>query len=181
MSSTMKLLLIGIIVVFTVLGVVLASVLFYHFSPRCDVQVIHSGRYRKLTKNESAKQRQQDRACHVIEESVCVSCMYNGKREYVTVPVRRVFDGDSLKRLFGIDSTGISWVVHDWLYATPHAFDSGTVCTRAHADAMFYELLSQDGVVHMVYASLTHTFDRTVSHVLTSAWNTDTGCNVIIE
>jgi len=167
--------------IFFLLGVTFVAVIMNHYALSREVHVIHPGRYRKLTIPER-KLQESPGMLYCTEEPTQVSFLHNGQRELVTIPIDRVFDGDSCKRICGLGNHGSAWVVHDWLYAKPHTVDSGVeLWDRKHADELMYELLSHEGVVHMLYASLLRLFDSMVSTTLDRAWNDDSGSNVYVD
>jgi hypothetical protein len=180
MTTTGRIALAGIIGLFFLLGLVFVAVVMNHFAPGREIHVIQRGRYRKLTTAEQERQHCRG-MLYCTEEAIQISLLYNGQREVVTVPVGTVFDGDSLKKCIGLNSSGIAWLIHDWLYTSPHALDSGlTLCDRKQADEIMYELLSYEGVASMVYASILRLFDSTVSTTLDRAWFTVTESHVYV-
>jgi hypothetical protein len=182
MKTLTGLFLLFLISVFFILGLISVAVIMNHFAPIREIHVILPGRYRRLNPREQRVQHRRG-MLYCIEEPIRVSFMYDGRREVVTVPAGRVFDGDSLKRLMGFGSSGIAWVVHDWLYRVPnHVLDSGIeIRDHRHADEIMYELLGHEGVIHMVYASILRLFDDTISSTLNRAWHQDTGSNVFVS
>jgi len=106
-------------------------------------------------------------------KNIVVECIYNGSLETITVPVDRVFDGDTLKSWLYMASEGIAWVVHDWMYYT-HAFDTkpdGTTTkieNRWSVDELMYILLTIEGSPR--YAYFLQTFDSLVRWVLDHYW-----------
>jgi hypothetical protein len=180
MTTTGRLALAGIIGLFFLLGLIFVAVVMNHFAHSREIRVIQRGRYRKLSTAEQKRQNCRG-MMYRIEESIQISVVYDGRRDVVTIPIGRVFDGDSLKKVCGYRSTGIAWVVHDWLYTSPHAMDSGVILyDRKHADEIMYELLSYEGVVPMVYASILRLFDSTISTTMDRAWDTVTDSNVYV-
>jgi hypothetical protein len=173
MNNLLRVVAIGFVLMSIVLIVSLIAVVLNHVAPVREIQIVHQGQYRKLMQSE--RKIQWDRSMlYRVEENIQVSFLYNGKRELVTIPCGSVFDGDSLKRKFGLNSCGIAWVVHDWLYRHPHQLDSGVeLFDRKHADEIMYELLSHEGVGSMVYASVLRMFDSVVATTLDRAWYTD--------
>ena len=172
MSTLVHVVVVLLLALFFVLGIVSVAVTMNHFAPTREVRVVRPGRCRKLTRAERDVQSHRG-LIYCTEESIKISFLLDGQREQVTIPKNRIFDGDSLRQYFGMDSYGNAWVVHDWLYSIPHTTDSGTVLThRKHADEIMYELLSNDGVCNMVYASLLRLFDSLISTRLDRAWET---------
>ena len=131
------------------------------------------GKYETLTKTEIAKQHSKNMR-RVIRKPIVVTCMYNGNMETITVPMNRVFDGDSLKKLFCIKDDGIAWAIHDWLYHT-HAFDKrsdGTttqINLRWPVDELMYSLLILEG--YKVYGKCLQSLDVCMIGVLDRAWD----------
>lgn len=144
------------------------------------LQIVSMGAYVRLTPQEITRQI----GTHMkyrISKPIVVHCVYNSKQETVTVPVDRVFDGDSFKRMLYLQDDGLAWAVHDWLYHS-HAFDTkpdGTTTTidRSVVDEIMYSLLVLDGSV--VYAKLLQLGDGFVAAILDQAWDKQTD-NVFI-
>lgn len=131
------------------------------------------GKYDTLTKAEIVRQHSKGMR-QIIREPIVVTCVYNGNTETITVPVDRVFDGDSLKCLFSIQDDGIAWAIHDWLYNT-HAFDTksdGTttrIDRRWPADELMYALLILEG--YTVYGRCLQYLDGCIIRRLDRAWD----------
>ena len=108
-----------------------------------------------------------------IRAPIVVTCLYNGIPETITVPVDRVFDGDSLKRRCHLNDDGIAWAVHDWLYKT-HAFDVKTddtqtmIDNRWSADEIMYSLLKLEG--YKFYGNFLQSADVLTAITLDRAW-----------
>jgi hypothetical protein len=130
---------------------------------------------RRLSLSEQVVQSRRN-VIYEIMQDIQLSCIYNGKTEYITCPAGRVFDGDSLKRMLNIENDGIGWVFHDWLYFS-HAFDmseNGTQTSIPHenrwiADELMYEIVRLDG--YSSYAGFTKRFDLFVGPMLDTSWN----------
>jgi len=137
-----------------------------------SISIQSVGKYRPLTETEISHQNGR-RMRHIIREPIVVTCVYNGKPETITVPVDRVFDGDSLKNLFCINDDGIAWAIHDWLYNT-HAFDTksnGTTTVidmRWPVDELMYSLLIIEG--YTIYGRCLQSLDMCVVGELDKAW-----------
>jgi hypothetical protein len=103
-----------------------------------NVKII-KGKCRKLTKDEKLK--------HPLYNWVVTqeyTCIINEKK--IVVPVNFLTDGAT-----GGPDWGISWIFHDYLYAT-HCFDNNEYCNRKIADHIMYSILMKEGRV--VYALL---------------------------
>jgi hypothetical protein len=138
-----------------------------------SVHIVNKGEYVHLTEREILQQKTKGMK-YRIKRPIVVTCVYNGKPESVTVPVDRVFDGDSLKRKLRLEDDGIAWAVHDWLYNT-HAFDTkgdGTTTVidkRWPVDELMYNLLVLDG--YNFYSKLLQMADGLAAITLDRAWH----------
>lgn len=96
----------------------------------------HTGTLRKLSDEErDVPACAQEGYCWVVEQPY--SCA-TPEGLTVTVPVGFLTDGST-----GGPDVGCAWLFHDWLYAT-HAYDDGSVCTQAEADALMSDILKAD-------------------------------------
>jgi hypothetical protein len=137
------------------------------------VKIVSAGEYVQLT-NQEIKQQKTKGMKYRISRPIVITCLYNGKPESVTVPVDRVFDGDSLKRMLCLADDGIAWAVHDWLYNT-HAFDTkhdGTttaIDTRWPVDELMYALLLLED--YKWYGKSLQLADTLAAMTLDRAWH----------
>lgn len=138
-----------------------------------SVKILNEGEYVHLTDQEIRRQKTKGMK-YRISRPIVVTCLYKGKPESVTVPVDRVFDGDSLKRMLCLEDDGIAWAVHDWLYNT-HAFDpkqDGTttaIDTRWPVDELMYALLAIEG--YKLYGKSLQLADTLAAMTLDRAWH----------
>ncbi len=72
-------------------------------------------------------------------------CELRGRK--LSVPIGFLSDGSS----GGPDWGTVSWLYHDFLYAT-HKFDDGTVCSRKEADDLMEAILYNEN--HVFYATM---------------------------
>jgi hypothetical protein len=124
---------------------------------------------------EQRKRQHNPNALIRVTKSIRISCVYNQKKEYITVPTDSVFDGDSLKRRLGITNHGIAWVIHDWMYSVK-TFDRGkddlhtTVPNRWSIDELMYDILHKEGSIAAIYGTFLRAFDVFGTKALERAW-----------
>jgi len=108
---------------------------------------IKKGTYRKLTDKEKALLKTPENNFTTYEYVVTKSFTFRlvgGKK--ITIPEGFVADGASN---FALD-VGISWLLHDWLYAT-HRYDDQTKCSQDEADQLLSWILWDEGRIWRCY------------------------------
>ena len=135
------------------------------------VRIHRIGTYRKMTSEEQENQAVMYRTT----SPVVVTCLYQQRREKVTVPAGYVFNGDNFQELWKKgSSTGIAWLVHDWLYGT-RAFDqkptgiSTPILDHRTADELMYRILELEQ--SYVYSAFLQTVDTLAECLLAAQWN----------
>ena len=137
------------------------------------VRIRKHGFYVKMTPTERSQQvvpgMKFRTMCPVV-----VTCRYRGRQETVTVPANHIFHGDNFKELLKLETTGIAWLVQDWLYGT-HAFDrrpdgkTTTIPSRWTVDELMYRILALEK--HTSYAEMLRSGDQFFAQVLETHWN----------
>ena len=148
---------------------------FWHTSDKVPrrVRIQRHGYYTPLTPSERAHHATQGRR-YRTRHPVVVTCVYHGRRETVTVPAQRLFHGDAFKELLRLPSTGVAWLVQDWLYGT-HAFArraDGTTTAITHrrtVDELTYRILALDHQTS--YADMLRAGKPFFAHALDTYWN----------